>query len=90
MPACCPCYSEVPVNSIATWLHCSVQGMSNEDLKSLQNLVEEQTQENIGMAMIYTIMTAAQEWMQDKVSIGACTRPASACVMSCTLTLLPL
>ena len=43
--------------------------MSNEDLKSLQNLVDEQIQENIGMAMIYTIVTAAQEWMQDRVRI---------------------
>lgn len=42
--------------------------MSNEDLKSLQNLVDEQIQENLGMAMIYTIVTAAQEWMLDKVT----------------------
>lgn len=53
---------------IMLWLECSVQGMSNEDLKSLQSLVEEQIQENLGMAMIYTIVTAAQEWMLDKVT----------------------
>lgn len=49
---------------------CSVQGMSNEDLKGLQTLVEVQTQENLGMSMIYTIVTAAQEWLQDKVNDG--------------------
>lgn len=47
----------------------NVQGMSNEDLKSLQSLVEEQIQENLGMAMIYTIVTAAQEWMLDKADV---------------------
>ena len=44
--------------------------MSNEDLKGLQTLVEVQTQENLGMSMIYTIVTAAQEWLQDKVNDG--------------------
>ena len=47
---------------------CSVQGMSNEDIQSLQQVVDDQVQENLGMAMIYTIVTAAQEWMQEHVS----------------------
>ena len=44
--------------------------MSNEDIQSLQKLVNEQIQENIGMSMIYTIVSAAQEWMQDKVGFS--------------------
>ena len=47
---------------------CSVQGMSNEDIQNLQKVVDEQIQENLGMSMIYTIVSAAQEWMQEKVS----------------------
>ena len=42
--------------------------MSNEDIQSLQKVVDEQIQENMGMSMIYTIVSAAQEWMQEKVS----------------------
>lgn len=42
--------------------------MSNEDIQNLQKVVDEQIQENLGMAMIYTIVSAAQEWMQEKVS----------------------
>jgi len=48
---------------------CSVQGMSNDDIQSLQRVIDEQIQENMGMSMIYTIVSAAQEWMQDRVSI---------------------
>lgn len=42
--------------------------MSNDDIQSLQKVVDEQIQENMGMSMIYTIVSAAQEWMLDKVS----------------------
>lgn len=47
----------------------NVQGMSNEDIQSLQQVVDDQIQENLGMAMIYTIVTAAQEWMQDHANV---------------------
>lgn len=47
----------------------NVQGMSNEDIQNLQKVVDEQIQENMGMSMIYTIVSAAQEWMQDKANI---------------------
>lgn len=49
-------------------LLCSVQGMSNDDIQNLQKVVDEQIQENMGMSMIYTIVSAAQEWMQEKVT----------------------
>ena len=42
--------------------------MSNEDIQLLQEVVDQQIQENLGMSMIYTIVSAAQEWMQDRVS----------------------
>lgn len=47
----------------------NVQGMSNDDIQSLQKVIDEQIQENMGMSMIYTIVSAAQEWMQDRASI---------------------
>lgn len=49
------------------WYNRSVQGMSNEDIQSLQNVIDEQILENMGMSMIYTIVSAAQEWMQKRV-----------------------
>ena len=42
--------------------------MSNEDIQNLQQVVDEQIQENMGMSMIYTIVSTVQEWMQEKVS----------------------
>lgn len=42
--------------------------MSNEDIQNLQKVVDEQIQDNMGMSMIYTIVSAAQEWMQERVS----------------------
>lgn len=47
----------------------NVQGMSNEDIQNLQKVVDEQIQENMGMSMIYTIVSAAQEWMQERANI---------------------
>ena len=48
-----------------------MQGMSNDDIQNLQKVVDEQIQENMGMSMIYTIVSAAQEWMQERVSQAA-------------------
>lgn len=42
--------------------------MSNEDIQNLQQVVDDQIQENMGMSMIYTIVSTVQEWMQEKVS----------------------
>lgn len=47
----------------------NVQGMSNDDIQNLQKVVDEQIQENMGMSMIYTIVSAAQEWMQEKANV---------------------
>lgn len=42
--------------------------MSNDDIQNLQKVVDDQIQENMGMSMIYTLVSAAQEWMQERVS----------------------
>ncbi|KAK9829546.1 hypothetical protein WJX72_006404 [[Myrmecia] bisecta] len=45
----------------------SIRGLSPEDLAQLQALLEQTAQENLGMAMIYALVSAAQEWLRDKV-----------------------
>ena len=52
---------------------CSVQGLSNQEVAALQSLIEEQIEANLGMAMLYTLVSAAQEWMRDKVGCSCCT-----------------
>lgn len=43
----------------------SVRGLSDTDISSLQSLFNSQVEENLGMPMIFTILTAAQEWIND-------------------------
>ncbi len=50
---------------------CSLKGLSDADIAALQRLVDDQVAENLGMAMIYTIIAAAQEWLRDKVCHNA-------------------
>ena len=40
-------------------------------MAALQASLEEQVAENLGMAMIYTLITSAQEWLQEKVRPAA-------------------
>lgn len=48
----------------------SITGLSDADVTQLQRVVDEQVQENLGMAMIYAVVAAAQEWLRDKVAAG--------------------
>ncbi|EFN55051.1 hypothetical protein CHLNCDRAFT_58090 [Chlorella variabilis] len=45
-----------------------LQGISDADVSMLQGVLEEAVQDNLGMAMIYTLVTTAQEWVQEKAS----------------------
>lgn len=47
---------------------CSVQGMTSEDLKQVNGLLQEQIEANLGMAMIYTLVSILKEWLQDQVT----------------------
>ena len=40
-----------------------IQGLSEGDVQQLQDALDAVVQENLGMAMIYTLVTAAQEWV---------------------------
>lgn len=42
----------------------SVTGLSDADLVEATAVLEEQVQANMGMAMIYTLIVAAKDWLQ--------------------------
>ncbi|KAH1052096.1 hypothetical protein AAZX31_08G194300 [Glycine max] len=44
----------------------SLQGMSTEDLRILKENLQQEASENLGMAMIYTLVTSAKEWLADR------------------------
>ena len=53
------------LSSLLGWRSCT--GLSDADVSQLQRVVDEQVHENLGMAMIYAVVAAAQEWLRDKV-----------------------
>ncbi|XP_027335457.1 RWD domain-containing protein 1 [Abrus precatorius] len=44
----------------------SLQGIPAEDLKILKEKLQQEASENLGMAMIYTLVTSAKEWLADR------------------------
>ncbi|CAM8909695.1 hypothetical protein QQ045_010587 [Rhodiola kirilowii] len=44
----------------------SLRGIQIEDLRALKGKLEEEASDNLGMAMIYTLVTSAQEWLNEK------------------------
>lgn len=54
---------------------CSEKGLSDADVAELQAAVDAAVEENMGMAMIYGLVSAAQEWLTDKV--GCCPQYSS-------------
>jgi hypothetical protein len=46
----------------------SVRGLSDAEIAQAQALLQEQVEANLGMAMIYTLVSAAQEWFQNKAT----------------------
>ncbi|GLC39006.1 hypothetical protein PLESTB_001772200 [Pleodorina starrii] len=53
----------------------SVTGLSDSDLAEATAVLDEQVQANLGMAMIYTLIGAAKEWLQGRVSSGPVVDP---------------
>lgn len=41
-------------------------------MATLAALLDEQVEANIGMAMIYALVSAAQEWLQERVGCSTC------------------
>lgn len=44
----------------------SIRGIKPEDLTILKEKLEQEALENLGMAMVYTLVTSAQEWLGEK------------------------
>ncbi len=54
---------------------CSVRGLSDADIADLNSSLKEQVEENMGMAMIYVLVSASQEWLREKAS--SCNIPST-------------
>ncbi|OIW04941.1 hypothetical protein TanjilG_15686 [Lupinus angustifolius] len=46
----------------------SLQGIPSEDLRILKEKLQQEASENLGMAMIYTLVTSAKEWLDERFS----------------------
>ena len=46
----------------------SVRGLADSEVAALQSLIDSQVEENMGMPMVYTLVTAAQEWITEKAA----------------------
>lgn len=47
----------------------SVRGLTDAEVASVQTMVSALVDENMGMAMIYTLGEAAKEWLRDKANV---------------------
>lgn len=44
----------------------SIRGIAPEDLRTLKEKLEEEAAENLGMAMVYTLVSSAKEWLSER------------------------
>lgn len=44
----------------------SLQGINDSEIRQLQTKLEAEVEENLGMAMMYTLATSAKEWLREK------------------------
>ncbi|KQK08314.1 RWD domain-containing protein 1 isoform X1 [Brachypodium distachyon] len=49
----------------------SVRGIKPEDLTSLKEKLDQEANENLGMAMVYTLLDSAKEWLTEKYGQNA-------------------
>ncbi|KAJ7012046.1 RWD domain-containing protein 1-like [Populus alba x Populus x berolinensis] len=49
----------------------SLRGIQTDDLKTLKEKLEQEASENLGMAMVYTLVTSAKEWLSERYSQDA-------------------
>ncbi|KAK8641854.1 hypothetical protein V6N13_011226 [Hibiscus sabdariffa] len=50
----------------------SIRGIQSSDLKALKEKLEQEASESLGMAMIYTLVTSAKEWLSGRYCQDAC------------------
>ncbi len=46
---------------------CSICGLSSANLRDINSKLAEQVEANMGMAMIYALVSTAQDWLREKV-----------------------
>ncbi|XP_044495096.1 RWD domain-containing protein 1-like [Mangifera indica] len=46
----------------------SLRGIQTSDLKVLKDKLEQEASENLGMAMVYTLVTSTKEWLSERYS----------------------
>ncbi|KAE9621402.1 putative ubiquitin-conjugating enzyme/RWD [Lupinus albus] len=46
----------------------SLRGIPSEDLRILKEKLQQEASENLGMSMIYTLVTSAKEWLDERFS----------------------
>ncbi|KAI6690119.1 hypothetical protein NL676_026947 [Syzygium grande] len=44
----------------------SLRGIPSEDLRTLKEMLQQEAAENLGMAMVYTLVTSAKEWLSER------------------------
>lgn len=44
----------------------SIRGIPGEDLKILRERLQQEASENLGMAMVYTLVTSSKEWLSER------------------------
>ncbi|XP_078428023.1 ubiquitin-conjugating enzyme family protein [Wolffia australiana] len=44
----------------------SIRGLKQEDLTTLKEKLQQEASENLGMAMVYTLVTSAKDWLTEK------------------------
>ncbi|XP_042484030.1 RWD domain-containing protein 1 [Macadamia integrifolia] len=49
----------------------SIRGIQSEDLKILKAKLEQEASENLGMAMVYTLVTLAKDWLSESYGQNA-------------------
>ncbi|XP_042048240.1 RWD domain-containing protein 1-like isoform X1 [Salvia splendens] len=53
-------------------LNCkSLKGIQTSDLRALKEKLEQEATENLGMAMVYTLVTSAKEWLSERFAHDA-------------------
>jgi len=56
----------------------SLRGIHTEDLRILKENLEQEASENLGMAMVYTLVSSAKEWLSERYGVDTNAEDAEA------------
>lgn len=52
-------------------MHFSSYGLASEEVEEIQSLLEDEVQNNIGMAMMFNLIEIAKEWLRNRVHLDS-------------------